>query len=232
MELKNKYFHSVHSYLYNKGEDYKYRSREKELDDILYKFECIFKSGRILPYDAIKNLYGYVNRYGRPQYNDDYLISVSLHEDNPEPLDIAYLNEIEEEDGYCENAFRMFPYQEPSIVLNERTKELKHYICPVIYLERQFREPIPLEYMDAISIYPGQVTPFFDDIKEDKYDYYLELAKKEFKRENRYIDLAFLDKMIELLSKYNYDVPIIDITTGNEYHENEEYRKVLEKIKK
>ena len=42
MELKNKLFHSVHSYLY-----YSYRDtyRLEQLRDILDKYEMIFKSG-------------------------------------------------------------------------------------------------------------------------------------------------------------------------------------------
>ena len=55
MELRNKYFHGVRSYKYYGN---LYERRNKTLNDILYKYECIFKCGYILPYKDIKKLYG------------------------------------------------------------------------------------------------------------------------------------------------------------------------------
>ena len=60
------------------------------------------------------------------------MVSVSLHEDNPQEIDIKYKEENEE----VENAYGSWVYQEPSIILNEDImKDLSHYKHTGIYLE-------------------------------------------------------------------------------------------------
>ena len=194
MELKNKLFHSVHSYLY-----YSYRDtyRLEQLRDILDKYEMIFKSGYILPYKNIKELYGNtVNRNLLYRLNKDDMVSVSLHEDNPQEIDIKNKEENEE----VENAYESWVYQEPSIILNEDImKDLSHYKYTGIYLERLFFEPIPLKYMEGISIVPYNVV----------------LDKEQYNGND--LTIEFIKELKELLLNYNYNVPIIDLLTGEEY---------------
>ena len=194
MELKNKLFHSVHSYLY-----YSYRDtyRLEQLRDILDKYEMIFKSGYILPYKNIKELYGNtVNRNLLYRLNKDDMVSVSLHEDNPQEIDIKNKEENEE----VENAYESWVYQEPSIILNEDImKDLSHYKYTGIYLERLFFEPISLKYMEGISIVPYNVV----------------LDKEQYISND--LTIEFIKELKELLLNYNYNVPIIDLLTGEEY---------------
>lgn len=227
MELKTKYFHSVHSYKYEYDENgicYDYgddKVRQKQLQDILYKFDCILKSGYILPYKDIEKQYEGINRNMGARFNGKDMISISLHEDNPDDMDLKYK---EDREGDYEDAFQSFVFQEPSIVLSEDIKNLKHINYPMIYLERLFREPISLEYMDAISVTPGRLWPFFESVPKIKYEKYA--TQRRF----RYVDLEFLDNLRGLLDKYGYDVPFVNLSTGHEFHENEEYRKVLQKV--
>lgn len=63
----------------------------------------------------------------------------------------------------------------------------------------------------------------------NRYDYFAEQTLNP--KMGRDLNLNFLDELIELMKKYKIDVPIVSIITGNEYHENIEYRKVLSKVK-
>ena len=218
MDLKDKYFHSIHSYL--ETED-----RNLMLEDILDKMEKIFKCGFILPRKEITKLYGNTiskNIYSNLNGND--FISVSLHSSNPQILDEEYKNTIPD----YEDAFQSFILQEPSIVLNGAIqKELKFLKCNGIYLERFVAEPIPLKYMDAISVFSiGMIEPFFRDFSSEEYH------KCIIDSSYRKITIEFLDKIKELLKMYNYNVPIIDICQGNEYKENNSYRKYIKTLNK
>lgn len=218
MDLKDKYFHSIHSYL--ETED-----RNLMLEDILDKMEKIFKCGFILPRKEITKLYG--NTTTKNKYinlNGDDFISVSLHSSNPQKLDEEYKKTIPD----YEDAFQSFILQEPSIVLKGTIqKELKFLKCNGIYLERFVAEPIPLKYMDAISVFSiGMIAPFFKNLSSEEYH------KCIIDLSYRKITIDFLDKIRELLKKYNYDVPVIDICQGNEYKENDTYRKYIKTLNK
>ena len=221
MELRDKCFHSIHSYRFDS--EFEERIRLEELKDILIKMEMIFKSGYILPYCDIIKLYGEVSRNRYARFNDNDMVSISLHKDSPEDVDLEYKEMCNEN---YEDAFQSFVFQEPSIILNhEIMNELKHCKYPCIYLERLFYEPISLKYMEGISILPSSLTPFFEHVPEKQYDYYSNIYSC------RELNLEFLDNLKELMNKYKIDVPIVSITNGNEYQENIEYRKVLSKTK-
>ena len=209
MELENKYFHGVqsHNYYGNLSE-----RRAKTLADILHKYECIFKCGYILPYQNIKELYGDIKRHPTAHCNGEDRVSISLHENAREPIDIEWLKKYHDPE---ENAFRLFISQDfynSAIVLNETLKN--HYVLVPkgMYLERQIAEPVSLEYMDAISIFPNSEIAHFFEKGED--------LKKHGQYYQDDFNVAFLKTMKELLSKYGYNVPIVSIVTGHEYTEN------------
>lgn len=218
MKLKDKYFHSIHSYIETKD-------RNLMLEDILDKMEKIFKCGFILARKDIEKLQGNVNSKNKYiNLNGDDFISVSLHSSNPQKIDEEYKKEIPD----YEDAFQSFILQEPSIVLNSTIqKELRFLKCGGIYLERFVAEPIPLKYMDAISVFPlGMIEPFFNNLSSEEYH------KCIINSSYRKITIEFLDKIRELLKTYNYDVPVIDICQGNEYKENHSYRKYIKTLNK
>lgn len=218
MKLEKKLFHSIHSYAANNL--FQYTRREQQLDEILYKFELIFKSGYILAYNDIKKNGSNVSRNKYINLNGDDMISLSLHYKNPEELDYKLKNDLVDD---VEDAFQDFILQEPSIVLSEniRTK-LKSYKYPGMYLERLFMEPISLKYMEAISVYGlGMLEPFFYQINEQDFKKYVDCVSP------RVLYIEFLDKLKILLNQYGYNIPIVDIISGNVFKENEEYRKVL-----
>lgn len=219
MELRDKCFHSIHSYKFNS--EVEERIRLEELRDILKKMELIFKSGYILPYREIIKLYGEVSRNRYVRFNGDDFVSISLHKDSPEKVDLEYKEMCGED---YEDAYQSFIFQEPSIILsNNIMSELKHNKYPGIYLERLFYEPISLKYMEGISILPSSLTPFFESVSESQYDYFSNINSC------RELNLEFLDSLKELMDKYKIDVPIVSVINGNEYQQNIEYRKVLSK---
>lgn len=218
MKLKDKYFHSIHSYI--ETED-----RSVMFDDILDKMEKIFRCGFILPYKDILELYG--NTISKNKFinlNGVDFVSISLHDSNPQKRDVDFKKEM----SNYENAFQSFILQEPSIVLNSNIENnLKFLKCGGIYLERLVEEPISLEYMDAISVFAsGMIEPFFKEISDTEYYNCL------FDSSPRIITIEYLDKIRALLRKYNYDVPIIDICSGNLYKENKSYRKYVKNFRK
>ena len=220
MELRDKCFHSIHSYRYD---DFEERIRSEELKDILMKMEMIFKSGYILPYIEIIKLYESVSRNKYARFNGDDMVSISLHKDSPEDIDLKYKETCNED---YEDAYQSFVFQEPSIILNNNImSELKHCKYPCIYLERLFYEPISLKYMEGISIFPGSLTPFFESVSKQQYDYYSNMQGC------RELNIEFLNNLKELMNKYKIDVPIVSIINGNEYQNNVEYRKVLSKAR-
>ena len=213
MELKNNYFHGVQPHIYYGDSS----ERKNKLRDILRKYDYIFKCGYILPYKDIKDIYGGIDRHPVAHYNGDDKVSISLHELRPEQVDREWMRKYHDRE---ENAFRRFIFQDgyPSaIVLNESIKDKYELIPGVMYLERQIGEPISLDYMEAISIFPNsEIAPYFE-------------TGDDLKLHGRYYDesfnIEFLKRLRMMLKIYGYDVPIVSIVTGHEFDENKVYRK-------
>ena len=211
MKIKNKYFHGVRCYNNYLDESDVSVRKNNTLNDILHKYECIFKCGHILPYNRIKELYGDIDRHPHARNNGEDRISISLHKRNPEQRDIELLRKNERYFYFEENAFSRFicsGLYSSSIVLNESIKNRYELIPKGMYLEREVPEPISLKYMEAISILPNEkLIPFFEN--EEDIEKYGCLLNDDF-------NLDFIHKLNSLLEKYGYDVPIINIVTGHE----------------
>ena len=218
MQLNDKCFHSIHSYITTSD-------RQVMLEDIIDKMEKIFSCGFILPYKDIEIMYGNtISRNNNLTLNGRDYISISLHESNPQKIDIEYKESIID----YENAFQSFIIQEPSIVLKPSVlKDLTVLKCCGIYLERFVAEPIPLDYMTAISVFGlGILKPFFGNVtKNEYYNCFIDSSYRK-------ITIEYLDRIRELLKKYGYDVPVIDICTGKPYKENVTYREYVKTLKK
>lgn len=218
MQLNDKCFHSIHSYVTTSD-------RQVMLQDIIDKMEKIFSCGFILPYKDIEEKYGnIISRNNSLTLNGRDYISISLHESNPQKIDTEYEESISD----YENAFQSFIIQEPSIVLNSSLlKDLKVLKCSGIYLERFVAEPIPLDYMTAISVFASRMLkPFFGNVAENEYDNCLN--DSSFRK----ITIEYLDQIRGLIKKYGYNIPVVDICTGNPYKENQTYRKYVKTLKK
>ena len=219
MELKYKYYHGVRSHNYN-GVGTLLERNNKTLNDILYKYDCILKSGYILPYKDIKNLYDDVTRHPVGRCNGEDRVCISLHGSNPEQFDREHVDKYR---FFEENAYSTFvngSLHSTAIVLNEAIKDCYELIPQGMYLERQVTEPISLEYMDAISILPNErLIPYFED--EDYLKTHGCLLNDDF-------NLEFLYRLKSLLEKYGYNVPIISIVTGHEFSESKkEFKKTM-----
>lgn len=215
MELKDKYFHSIHSYV-EPYDDY-----DLALQIRLNKFMDILETGSILCRDELikRRLLESVHPYKNVNGND--CVSVSRYRDSETDYDKSYK---EEYDGDVESAFDTFPLQQFSIVLSsDIEKELKLFEAG-IYLERLVYKGIPLKYMVAISVFDyGELMPFFNDINQADFDRIFEYGYKY----NQGRMIRELDEIRRLLKQYNYDVPIVSINTGNVYHDNQDYRKYI-----
>ena len=220
MDITKKFFHAIMPYKLGQG-------RKKQLEEELYKLECILKCGYILPYKEITKLYPNILRNRWAHNNGDDRVSICRH---------AWGHRDEEDEAYrranrrklMENAFDEFAYQETAIVLNESIAEDFKLITEGMYLEKQVEDPIPLTYMDAISIRPTvELKPYFQSS---------EIAEPNVYREYPgYFTIDYLIKVKELLTKYGYDVPIVSIKTGNVFYnqfENEEDNKQESHFKK
>lgn len=211
MNLQKKYFHAVLPYTHVSDI---LKDRPQQLKEILYKFECILKSGYILPYKDIEKQHSEIKRHPFARTNGDDRISISLHEKNPEPSDYEYLRNHYRQD--IEDAFKMFIFENVAIVLNESIRDNYTLIENGIYLERQIDQPISLKYMDAISILPTYGIEYLFEPQEIT-------AKLGQISTSYYFDLEFIKSLEKLLHKYGYDVPIVSIRTGHEFNENNEY---------
>lgn len=207
MELCSGYFHSIHPY--------KEKDRTKQLEEILYKLDCILEAGYILPYRNIKRFHPDISRHSNGGLNGETRISVSLHEDNVQSCDILFKKL---HFGDVGNAFKMFALGEPSIVLSSSLK-IYNPIRKGMFLERQIYGPVSLEYMNAISILPvGDIAPYFGETKEFQEDY---IKKHDLIVNNKLYDKEFLLRIRALLDKYEYqDIPIVSIMSGNEFTES------------
>ena len=218
MELRSKYFHGVLAHNYY-GKLSREESRNQSLKDILYKYECIFKDGYILPYKDIKEKHGGIDRHRVCTCNGEDSVSICLHEKSPEKIDIDFRKKAELK-IYEENAFRTFvsegdSYSGPSaIVLNESIKNEYELIRKGMYLERQVKKPISLKYMDAISIFPNSNIAKYFETGEDLI------------RHGRYYENTFNEEFLynlrELMKRFGYNVPIVSIVTGHEFINNDE----------
>ena len=89
-----------------------------------------------------------------------------------------------------------------------------------IPLEVQVKKSVSLKYLDALSI---PVLPFLKPFFSDNY-------KIDFDTNHGYLNNNYyilLEEIIKLMEKYNINVPIVDIITGNEYRENKDYKKII-----
>jgi len=210
MYLEDKLFHSIVSYDFDSGKITKMKT-------ILLKLERIFSQGKILCREEIEKIYD-DNLFCKLNYNGQDCISLSKHstQSDDKSKEINYL---------YENAFLYYTFNFVSLVLN--TKLLEEYEMNEhgtrMHLEVQVKGNIDLKYLEAISfpVYKS-IIPFFEDDcnLEDCFSSYAD---------NQFFFLA-LQKLILLMGKYKIDVPIINIATGNEYRENEEYKKMIKSI--
>ncbi len=113
-----------------------------------------------------------------------------------------------------ENAWQMYPFSHIALVLNrELTQENEKYLYgPRIPFEVQVKGDISLKYLEAISfpVVKG-LLPFFEQTKYPLTTYLQALGFTDFQK---------LEMVLEVLFRKEVSVPLVNISTGNEYHEN------------
>ncbi len=188
---------------------YNSETRKEGLKEELYKLECILKCGYILPYRYTKKIYPNISRHPYADNNGNTGISICRHDfGKQEEYDEEYLRTYRYR--LIEYAFDMFPAEETSIVLNESIKDNLNIVNEGIYLERIVKEPIPLKYMDAISInVTEEIMPYFPTLE----------SKEAGCISDAYFTLDYLRKVRKLLTQYKYDIPIVSVMTGNEFQD-------------
>ncbi len=215
--LEDKLFHSpVSNLIYQPG-----WTREKDLEVKMLKLERIFSTGKIMCRDTLEK--AYPNNYYPCQrnYNKNHSVSLAKHESKK--------NTEDEDENHVifsdENAYEMYPWNEISLVLNERLlEENPKYLDGVrIPLEVQALGDIDLKYLEAISI-PAifGIQPFFKGRSFDMMD-----CIESYLDSTKYYEM--LHKLLGLVEKRNISVPIVDIETGYEYCDNLEYRQLIKK---
>lgn len=116
-----------------------------------------------------------------------------------------------------ENAWQMYPFSHIALVLNqELTQENEKYLYgPRIPFEVQVKGNISLKYLEAISfpVVKG-LLPFFEQTKHPLTNYLQALETFGF------TDFQKLEMVLDVLFRKEVSVPLVNISTGNEYHEN------------
>lgn len=209
MELKDKLFHGIKAY--------NFITDQERLNITRLKLEQIFTCGKILRRKDIELLYKN-NNYCRINLNCGILISLSKYKNAYDENDKSSYVLQKEDDSWS-----MYPCEEICLVLNknllnDNIVEYNFMRCP---LELQVKNPIDLKYLDAISI-PSWIgtKPFFEDNcnLDECISYHQDFPYDR------------LNMVLELLQKYEIKVPVVDISTGNEYKENSIYRNKVKQL--
>ena len=198
MDIKKKYYHTIMPY--NGG------PRQEELDEILFKLGWILKKGYVLPGKEVKRLYGNkISTASRGKDGGDPMISLTVNNQNLHSADRKFLKEHRY--SLFSYGFDEYAVNEPSIAFNESIDKVYNLQVRGMFTERLVEEPISLKYMDAITLKPCVRTNKYFGPEDEKYKVYTE----------GYFTYTFLNNVRKLLKEYHYDVPIVSLTTGNEY---------------
>lgn len=215
MDLKDKYFHSIHAYIEP------FDNYDLALEVKLNKFKKILETGYIMCRDELSKRDIAETVHPNKNINGKDCISVSRYKNSETDYDRWYKAEFA---GNIESAFDTFPLQQFSIVLDSKIEEELKMFEAGIYLERQIYRSIPLKYMVAISVFDYcELIPFFNEMSQDDFDRVFEYNYKY----DRGYKIKELDEIRRLLKQYNYNVPIVSVNTGNAYHDNEDYREYI-----
>lgn len=186
----------------------------------------IFSTNKIMCRNSLLQKYYDDVFFSRRNYNGGSRVSLSKH--------ISKQNEEDNDERYVinqktENAWQMYPFSHIALVLNaELLEENKKYLYgPRIPFEVQVEGDISLKYLEAVS-FPvvNGLLPFFE-----KIEYPLSTYLEALERVGLY-DYWQLEMVLDVLFLKEISVPLVNISTGNEYHDNIEYRKLIRNLKK
>ena len=186
----------------------------------------IFSTNKIMCRNSILDGYYEDASFSRKNYNGDSRVSLSKH--------ISMQNEEDNDERYVinrktENAWQMYPFSHVALVLNqELLKENKKYLYgPRIPFEVQVEGNISLKYLEDVSVpVVYGLRPFFEKTKYPLSTYLESLERVGLD------DFRQLEMVLDILFRKEVSVPLVNISTGNEYHENIEYRRLIRNLKK
>lgn len=215
--LKDKLFHAIVP-----DEDTLLSQKIEEERKMLWR---IFSTNKILCRNSLFQQYEDIS-FSKRNYNGDFHVSLAKHisRQSKEDYDERYV--INQE---TENAWYMYPFSYIAFVLNsELLNENEKYLYgPRIPFEIQVKGNISLKYLEAIS-FPvvNGLLPFFEKTNYPLTTYLQALETFGL------TDFYKLEMVLDVLNRHEVSVPLVNISTGNEYHDHIEYRKLIRNLKK
>lgn len=216
--LENKLFHAIVP-----SEDL-LLVQKLEMERIL--LQRIFSCNKIMCRNSILQKYGDDASFSRRNYNGNTRVSLAKHisKQNQEDSDCRYVINME-----TENAWQMYPFSHIALVLNKAlfNENEKYLYGPRIPLEVQVEGDISLKYLEAIS-FPvvNGLLPFFEETNYPLSTYLESLVRFGMD------DFQKLEMILAILFQKKVHVPLVNISTGNEYHDNIEYQRLIRNLKR
>ena len=217
VSLEDKFFHAIVP-----SEDLLLVQIIEEERKILYR---ILETNKIMCRNSILQKYEDVS-FSRRNYNGDTRVSLAKH--------ISKHNKEDEDEYYVinkktENAWQMYPFSHVALVLSSELfmENEKYLYGPRIPFEVQVEGDISLKYLEAVSfpVVKG-LLPFFEETKYPLSTYLQALETFGIS------DFQKLEMILDVLFRKEISVPLVNISTGNEYHDNIEYRRLIRNLKK
>lgn len=214
VSLEDKLFHAVVP-----NEDLLFSQKIDAEKKLLWR---IFSNYKIMCRNSLFQKYEDAS-FSRRNYNGDTHVSLAKHisKKNEEDTDERFVINLK-----TENAWQMYPFSHIAFVLNQEllNENEKYLYGPRIPFEVQVEGDISLKYLEAVSfpVVKG-LLPFFE---KTKYPLSTYLESLEYFGIN---DFLQLEMVLDVLFRKEVSVPLVNISTGNEYHNNIAYRRLIRK---
>ena len=202
----------------NNIQEYLYHGLKYNIRNSIDTLEMILKSGYIMTRNSLREYLSEIDwllflKEHPPNWNEQDSVSLACHPNNIELIEKYNINL-----PYAKHDYDYYDYTNTKIILLLDPIILKKYNLKEKSLkmgyEIQLIGNIPISYIKAIGIHiPNNNI----NLKENIY--------------NEYIYLNYVSIILEILTKYNIDIPIIDFDYGNILTKNQTIKKVKGLIK-
>lgn len=250
--LEDKLFHAIQSYqeIFNiNSNSYEERMAIKQeliYNEMLLKLDSILSTGAILSRNELNNRYPNLKiTYCNVHFSgDNDTISLAKHKNAPinyKKVPEKIFQGWEHSDYYydadydylikdfktwkSEDAYLTFVTYGVSLVFDNKLLEnCIHGKYAVMAHELLFKKEIPLDLLVGLSIpiwdAPLLMPYFLEEEPDDNY-----FTKKE------YVKYDFMRSVLELIKKYQLNIPLVALENGEEFRENNDFTRRLENRK-